>query len=419
MSVPATLFNIAARSLWNRRTTAALTVLAIAMSITLFMGVEQLRKSARASFEATLSGTDLLIGARSGDINLLLYAVFRLGNPTNNMSWESYQTIANRREVAWTIPISLGDSVRGFRVIGTTGAYFEHYRFGDKRPLTFAEGEPFDGVFDAVIGAEAAKGLNLSVGDTIILSHGIGDTSFIQHDNEPFRVVGILKPTGTPVDRAVHVSLAGLEAVHQPTTPGFGGKPPDNANQQVFEPKTITAALVGMKSRILTLKLQRQINSYPGEALSAVIPGVALAQLWQVVGSVETVLRVIAGFVILTGLVGMLTNILTSLNERRREMALLRAVGARRPAVFSLLVLEAGLLAGLGSLIGTVFVYVGFLLSAPWIETRYGILLSPSPPGQDDGLIVGAVMFIALALGMIPAWAAYRRSLADGLSVQT
>ncbi|MCG8506144.1 MAG: ABC transporter permease [Sphingomonadales bacterium] len=415
MHVAATLLKLATRSLLNRRMTAALTVFAIAMSMTLFLGVENLRKSARESFETTLSGADLLVGARSGEVNLLLYAVFRLGNPTANLDWKSYQAIANRPEVAWTIPISLGDSVRGFRVIGTTQAYFDHYRYGNRRPLSFAQGAPFDEVFDAVLGAQAARDLGLSVGDPIILSHGIGGTSFVHHDDEPFRVSGILDATGTPVDRAVHVSLAGLDAVHRPAS---AQSAEERDSSGAFEPEAITAFLVGMHSRILTLRLQRQINTYRGEALSAVIPGVALAQLWQVVGAVEVVLGVIAGFVVVTGLLGMLTSILTSLNERRREMALLRAVGARPPAIFCLLVMEAGLLAGFGSLIGMALVYVGFFAAAPWVQSTYGILIAPTGPGLHDLGIAGVVLLLALALGAIPAWAAYRRSLADGLSVQ-
>lgn len=418
MRIVTTLLKLAANSLWARRTTAILTVFAIAMSMTLFLGVENLRKSARESFEATLSGTDLLVGARSGEVNLLLYAVFRLGNPTANLDWDSYQTIASQPDVAWTIPISLGDAVRGFRVVGTTHAYFEHYRYGDRQPLSFAKGVPFDGVFDAVLGAQAARELGLSVGDPITLSHGIGGTSFAQHDNNPFQVSGILAATGTPVDRAVHVSLAGLDAVHQPATEPALQSAGDNTENDAFEPEAITAFLVGMKSRILTLRLQRQINTYRGEALSAVIPGVALAQLWQVVGTVEVVLGVIAGFVVITCLLGMLTSILTSLNERRREMALLRAVGARPAAIFCLLIMEAGLLAGLGAVIGIILVYTGFLVAAPWVQSTYGILIITAGPGLQDLQIVGVVLLLALALGAIPAWTAYRRSLADGLSVQ-
>jgi len=419
-----TLLRLAAQSLINRRATAALTVFAIAMSVTLFLGVEQLRKSARNSFEATLSGTDLLVGARSSDVNILLYAVFRLGSPTNNLDWRTYQEFAVRSDVAWTVPISLGDSLRGFRVIGTNQSYFEHYQYSNKQTLAFAEGVPFDDIFDTVLGSRVAAELGLAVGDEVALSHGIGRTSFSKHDDKPFRVSGILAPTGTPVDRAVHVSLQGLEAVHLGweggvASPAARALSQDDVRAMDLEPKAITAFLVGMKSRIMALRLQREINTYPQEALSAVIPGVALAQLWEVVGAAETVLSTIAGFVVVIGLLGMLTTILTSLNERRREMALLRAVGARPQHIMSLLVLEAGLLALTGSLIGLLLVFLGLSALAPVLQSYFGILIAPELPGGSDFLIVAIVVGLALALGAIPAWMAYRRSLADGLSVHT
>ena len=134
-------------------------VASIAISVALLLGVEKIRTEARSSFASTISGTDLIVGARSGDINLLLYSVFRIGNATNNISWESYQDITSRPEVAWAIPISLGDSHRGFRVMGTNGDYFEHYRFARTRALTLAEGKPFAEVFDTVLGADVAAQL--------------------------------------------------------------------------------------------------------------------------------------------------------------------------------------------------------------------------------------------------------------------
>lgn len=401
-----TLIRLATQSLLNRWSTAALTMFAIAMSVTLFLGIEQLRSSARSSFEATLSGADLLVGARSGDVNLLLYAVFRLGNPTSNLDWQTFEEISARPDVAWTIPISLGDSFRGFRVIGTNQAYFEHYRYGNKQNIRFGEGQPFEQVHDVVLGAEVARSLNLSLGDEIVLSHGIGSTSFAVHDDDPFRVTGILAVTGTPVDRAVHVSLQGLEAVH-----ASRGQP------ETLEPDAITAFLVGMKSRIMTLRLQREINEYSKEALTAVIPGVALAQLWQIVGAAETTLRVVSGFVVITGLLVMLSSILTSLNERRREMALLRAVGARPVHVFALLILEAGLLSLAGALLGVIIVHAGLMLVTPLIQSQLGLVVGPIVPGWYDMMIIGGVVGLALLMGALPAWLAYRRSLADGLTV--
>ncbi len=154
------------------------------------------------------------MGARSGSINLLLYSVFRIGNATNNIGWESYQRLREHSDVSWTIPISLGDSHRGFRVLGTSNDYFSHYQYGQKQPLAFRQGGPFSGLFDTVIGAQVAKDLGYKMGDNLVIAHGLADKSFNQHDNLPFTVTGILAPTGTPVDRSVHVSLEAIEAIH-------------------------------------------------------------------------------------------------------------------------------------------------------------------------------------------------------------
>ncbi len=413
---------LAYKSLINRRVSVALTILSIAISVTLYLGVDQIRKSARTSFETALSGTDLLVGARSGETNLLLYAVFHLGEPVANLDWQTYQEFADHKDVAWTIPISLGDSFQGYRVIGTSDAYFDHFQYGAKQKLAFATGAPFDDLFDAVLGAEVAKALNLSVGDKVALSHGIGATSFSKHDDKPFIVSGILQPTGTPVDRVVHVSLAGIEAIHLGwqggvASPAARRLSQDDVRAMSFTPKSITAFLVGMKSRVKTLRLQRTINLYRKEPLTAILPGVALTRLWQVVGVVETAMKIIAGFVIATGLIGMLTAILSGLNERRREMALLRAVGAHPVHISSLMICEAVAIAFTGAMIGAAFAGIGTALATPLIQSSFGIVMAPIVFGLSELIILMFIVGLAAILGCFPAWAAYRRTVADGLTV--
>ena len=160
------LLRLTLRSLWNRRASLLLTLLAIALSVSLLLGVEYIRKEAKSSFLSTISGTDLVVGARSGPVQLLLYSVFRIGNATNNIGWQSYQDIAANPLVAWTIPISLGDSHQGFRVLGTNQDYFRHYQYGNKQSLQFAQGQAFSAVFEAVLGAEVAHklGYKLEIG---------------------------------------------------------------------------------------------------------------------------------------------------------------------------------------------------------------------------------------------------------------
>lgn len=412
---------LAGASLLNRRGTALLTILAVACSVALLIGVETIRQGARTAFERTVTGTDLIVGARSGPLNLLLYSIFRIGDATSNVTFASWQAFARRPEVAWTIPISLGDSHRGFRVMGTNGSYFDHYRYGDDRSLVLAEGQRFSDLYDAVIGADVAETLNYRLGQKIVLSHGLGAVSFAEHADRPFVIAGILARTGTPVDRTVHVSLEAITAIHLGWESGARSNRATDADAVRaldLTPKDITAFLVGARNKVAVLRLQRAVNSYGEEPLLAIIPGVALSQLWSVLSIVEQTLTAMAGFVVAVGLLSILTGILTSLNERRREMAVLRAVGARPGHIFLLLVSEAGLLALLGAILGAGSVHLILYAAGPALQAQTGLALATTGPGLYDLAVVGGVTIVALLLGAIPAWRAFRNSLADGLTVR-
>jgi putative ABC transport system permease protein len=417
------VLSLSIKSLLNRRATAGLTVFAIAISVTLLLGVEKVRTEAKASFANTISGTDLIVGARSGAIPLLLYSVFRIGNATSNVSWESYRDIAQRPDVAWTIPLSLGDSHRGFRVLGTSQDYFRHYRFAEKRPLSFAQGGAFADLFDAVVGAEVALALGYKLGDPIIVDHGLGQEGFSRHQDKPFKVAGILAKTGTPVDRTVHVSLEGLEAIHADwrsgsRMPGVSMSAED-VRKMELRPRAITAFLVGLKSRLAIFAVQRLVNEYKDEPLLAILPGVALQELWGLMGTAETALTAVSVFVVFTGLLGMLTMLLASLNERRREMAILRSVGARPLHIFGMFVAESTFLTALGTVFGLLLLY-GLLIAARFVaDSWYGLYLSVAPPTERDMAIVGLVIVAGFLAGAVPAYKAYRQSLADGMMVRT
>jgi len=418
------LLRLALASLANRRFTALLTVFAIALSVCLLLAVERVRSEARASFASTISGTDLIVGARAGSINLLLYSVFRIGNATNNIRWDSFERIAQSPRVKWAIPISLGDSHRGYRVMGTSPTYFEHYHYGRGQGLQLAAGRTFAAdPFEVVLGAEVAEALQYQLGEQIVLAHGVATVSLIQHDDKPFTVVGILQRTGTPVDRTLHIGLAGMEALHvdwQSGVParGAGQISAAQARAMDLQPKAITAFLLGLNSKIATFAVQREINEFRGEPLLAILPGVALQELWSLMGTAEKALLVVSAFVVLTGLIGMLTAILTSLNERRREMAILRSVGARPWHIAGLLVLEAFALALAGTLLGLALLYLGIALAQGAVQAHYGLYLPLALPSRYEWTLLGAILGAALLMGSVPAWRAYRQSLADGLSIR-
>ena len=408
------------KSLWNRRVTAALAVIAIAVSVALILSVDKVRRDAMASFTQTISGVDLVVGARSGAVQLLLYSVFRIGNATNNISWESVEDIRRMRGVGWTVPLSLGDSHRGYRVLGTTSEYFERYRHGDGRALELASGAVFDDVFDAVIGSEVARELGYAVGREIVVAHGTGSVAVTEHADQPFRVSGVLAPTGTPVDRTVHVSLEGIEAMHVDWASGMQrpGEPtsPQEIRQMTLETEAVTALLVGLESRGAVFRVQRAINEYRAEPLLAILPGVALQQLWDLVGVAENALLVVSAFVVLAGLINLVSVLLAGLNERRREMAILRATGARPAHVFALLVAESGVLAALGVALGLALHLLAVAIGGLWIEDRFGIAVPLGLPGARDWAVLGGILLAGLGAGALPAWRAYRLSLADGMA---
>ncbi|TOG54216.1 peptide ABC transporter permease [Vibrio parahaemolyticus] len=415
------VIKLAWKSLMNRKATAVLTIMTVAISVILLLGVERIRTQAKDSFANTISGTDLIVGGRSGQVNLLLYSVFRIGNATNNIDWKSYQEFSQHRAVDWAIPISLGDSHKGFRVMGTNHSYFEHYKYGSKQPLTFSKGKEFNGLFETVLGSDVAKQLGYQIGSEIIIAHGISDVSFSRHDKLPFKVVGILAPTGTPVDKTVHVSLEAIEAIHVGWESGARLGPTPDAKvlqERDFQPKQITAMLVGLKSRIQTFALQRQINNYPKEPLSAIMPGVALHELWGMMSVAEQALMAVSGFVVIAGLLGMLSSLLTSLQERRREMAILRAMGARPRHVFSLLISEASLLTAAGIVTGVLGLYAILALLQPLIQQHYGINLTLSTLSAYEWMLLSFVQCAGIVIGFIPAFRAYRQSLSDGMTIR-
>ncbi|MBT0585949.1 ABC transporter permease [Alteromonas oceanisediminis] len=408
------LVSVAWRSLISRRKTVLLTYLSLVVSISVLISVEHIRVEAKESFNRTISGVDLLVGAPSGDLNLLLYSVFRMGSPTNNIRYDSFQTLKANDSVAWAVPISLGDSHRGFRVMGTNSDYFRHFSYGNDNRLTFTKGKPFEGLFDAVIGAEVAASLNYQQGDKIVIAHGIGSTSFVNHDQAPFTVVGVLAPTGTPVDKTVHVSLPAIEAIHLPSAQLSSLLNAPDAEHPV--PDSITAVLLGLTNKFATFTLQRQINNYQADRLMAVLPGVAMAQLWELMGSVENVLRIIGYLVLLASLFGLATMLLASMNERRQEIAVFRTLGASPALVVTLVIIEATLIA-LSALLTSVVVVVLVLLTLEdWLTAEYGLFLSYNILSPELLMLSGIIVIATFITALIPGIEAYQKALHSQLS---
>ena len=433
------LLSIARHSAWNRRSTLVWVVVSLALATALLWTLERLRHDIRTSFSQSVSGVDLIVGARSSPVQLMLFSVFHIGSVPQSMSMDSVRALTQHRSVSWVVPLSLGDSHRGFPVLGTTPAYFQHFAYGDKQPLTLQQGAVFagtlDGLYEAVIGSEVARKMGYALGQSITLGHGMDDhdhghshshspapasPASPNHDDKPFKVVGILAPTGTPVDRTVHVSLQALEALHLEWVAGAplpGGQiPADQARKFNLEPQAVTAALVGLKTRAAVFNVQRFVNDYQAEALMGVMPGVALGELWAVLGVGENALLAVSALVALVSVVSLMAVVLAGLNERRRELAVLRAVGAGPRHVLGLLTLEGAWVTCAGVLLGVLLAQLGMVLATPWLQQELGIRLQMSAPLSTQWALLVAVFLAGLLASLGPAWRAYRWSLADGLS---
>jgi len=415
------LLRLAWRSAWNRRLTLLLTVCSIALSTLMLLGVERVRSDVRASFTSAVSGTDLIVGARAGPVQLLLYAVFHVGAATHNIRYSSVEALAQLRGVAWVVPLSLGDSHRGFPVLGTTAQYFDHFHYGERQGLRLRAGARFADLYDAVIGAEVADKLGYALGQRITLAHGSGPAGLgADHADKPFTVRGILARTGTPVDRTVHISLEAMQALH---IDWVGGAPlpglrvsAEQARARDLRPTSVTAALVGLHSRAAVFSVQRQVNGFAAEPLLAILPGVALDELWGLVGAGEKALLLMSALVALVSMAALVSVILAGLNERRRELAVLRAVGAGARHVLLLLALEGALLTLAGVALGVAALAALVLALAPWLQSAFGIALHLAQPTPVQWWLLCALLGTGWLASLLPGWRAYRLSLADGLS---
>lgn len=409
------LLNTAWQSLRYRWVSALFTVIALTVSCIIVLSVQHLRQEIRSSFTNSVSGVDLVVGARTSQLNLLLYSVFRIGTPSNNIRWSTVTELEQRPEVKWLIPLSLGDSHRGYRVLGTTEAYFEHFRYGQRQALHFRQGHGWENTLDVVLGYHVAAALQYQIGDQITLSHGLGSTSFSQHDDQPFTIVGILEPTGTPVDQTLHVSLAAIEAIHVGWQDGVRLQRAQlNANDMPetwLQPKSVTAALVGLNSRLQTFQLQRHINQYSGEPLMAIMPGVALSELWQLTRWMEQALAALAVLVVVAALIGLAAMLLAAINTRQREIQILRTLGARPWFVVRLICTEALLLAAAACTLAMMVASVSLHALSPWLLQHLGLAITSTLNPALLGQVASITLLATLGISLIPAALAYRMSL--------
>ncbi|MGY8975850.1 MAG: FtsX-like permease family protein [Alphaproteobacteria bacterium] len=446
-------FTLVFQSLLNRWLSCLLIILTLAFSISLYFTVSRIQESVKASFKSTVSGVDSVVAARGGNLQILLNSVFLIGEPSAPIQWNTYQDIANNNKIKWAVPISLGDSHKGYRVIGTTNNYFKQIKYSSRKNIEFLTGNSFNDVFDVVLGSVVASKLNYNIGEEIAITHGLSDVGEVHtftseknakhddhddhakheedeghddhtshdHENLGFKISGILKPTGTPIDNAVYVSLAGIEAMH---TGWIGNqKVIDVSLEQIMEkelrPKTISAIFLSLNNRTQIFQFQRDVINYKEEAISSVMPGITLSRLWMLTGNVDKAFKIITFFIIIIALLGMIAMTIAGLSSRRREMAILRSVGASPVNIVSLLLVESIIISIISCILGYILMVVIFSLGKDYLQNNYGIFIDSFSIKNYDLQIVITIVFAALIATIVPAIQIYKNTVRDGLSVKS
>lgn len=435
--------SLAISSACSRRHALALVTLSVSVSVLILLSVQQLREDARRSFSNALSGVDLIVGPRGSATELMLYSVFQIGRPSRNMGYAGFEAIQQMPQVRWAVPIQLGDTYQGHPVMGTTPVLFKHFQT-QSQPLQFSQGRAFgdaqsqaSAVFEVVLGAEVAQRFGHAVGDALVVTHGAGGgPDATDHDEQPLTVVGILKPTGAPIDRTVLVNLEGFESMHQGWGLGISPKALKAANAdthqahahhahdhdqdeqldpKALQPASLSAVWVGLHNRAEVFAVRRHIEALKKDPLMAVLPGVALDELWQVVKVVENSLVLVGTLVAISAMLSVAAVLLVAMAGRRKELAILRAMGAAPLALLGYVLAESLVVCMLGILSGYAASQALMWGAQDALRIHYGVMVHTGWPTLESGLGLLALCGVAVLASSLPAWRAYRLSLMDGL----
>ncbi|MCX6117154.1 MAG: ABC transporter permease [Proteobacteria bacterium] len=458
------LFTLASKSLLHRKFVTLMTALSISLSVALLLGVERLRTSGKDSFGGAISQVDLIVGSRTGSVSLLLFSVFRIGSPSQNLDLSTADKFSKHEAVNWVEPFSLGDGFQSFPVVGVRSTFFQHFKIQSGKDLIFSQGTIEQPTKFAVIGSNVAETLKLKLGDPIVLAHGHSEDGdgFEKHEAHPLAVSAILDSTGTPVDRAVWVSLDSIEQMHSdieittdraslsqtekdkisnddthekenPHEPEDSDNEDeahehehehkhehnaDSADELTETSQPVSGFFVGLKERATALHLMREINEYKDEPLTAIMPAVVMHELWRTLAVGENAMSLVAAMVAVVGIIGMWVSLHILASTRSREIAILRAIGANPRSIFALLTGEALLICVIGIFGGIAMLQIGLQVISPLIVRKYGLTLQLTLPTTYEYLYLLGLIFFSIVAGMLPAIIAIRGALKSGLTTK-
>ena len=415
------MLSLLLKSMLSRIIPTSLVTISLMASMVLLLSIERIQQGAEEGFNQSISGVDAIIGPRSSSIELVLYTVFHLGRPTNNITTKTVNDVKIRGDISWLVPIALGDSHKGFRVVATEPNYFEHIKYANGQPLVFSKGVAFAELSEAVLGSDVAEKLSYRVGSKIQITHGSVESVGSKHDDFSFVVTGILNKTGTPIDQAIFLDLKGYELLHLGWKSGKKIFNLDDINlsslpEDALIPKTVTAAFIGLKSKLTLFNFSKNIREYPKEAISAVIPGIALSELWSIVGLVDKGFQLLSWIIIAISLIAMVTLIIASLDNRKQEMTIYRANGAS-PKFLAMMVLCESIVIGLTAIVGAIIlVTIVTYFATAQLNLALGISPSFKWISMDEIKVFSLILLAGALSSLIPASMVFRKNLHQTLS---
>ncbi len=412
------LFLVVRKSLRQHALSTTITVLSVALASGLVMSVFAIDKQTYEAFTGGTMGYDAVLGARGSQLQLVLNTVFHLETSPGNIPWNLYQTIKQDPRVELAIPYALGDNYHGFRLVGTTEEIFNRFEYQPKRKFTFRPGgRPFNPRRrEAVIGDYVARKTGLGLNSKFNPYHGLIYDESMKHEEE-YLVVGVLEPTNTPSDRVIWIPIEGIFRMGGHVLRGSGEEYEAEPGKEIPDDnKEVSAVMLKLKNNQAGITLDQTINKQGRVATLAWPIGRVMADLFGKIGWVSRILTLVAYLVVLVAAGSILASIYNAMNERRREFAILRALGARRRTVFGAIVLESTTIAALGAALG--YVVYGFILAFATVIVRSqtGVVLSPFSFHPVLYLApLGMILLGALA-GILPALKAYSTDVANNLT---
>ena len=422
------------RTVARRPLPAVLTVLLLMLGIATVVVLLLFERAFEDRLGRDARGIDLVVGAKGSGLQLVLSSVFHIDVPTGNVRLTELRDVARHPMVASVIPLSLGDAYRGFRIVGTTPAYVDHYAG------RLAEGRLWERSMEAVMGSRAARETGLRTGSSFIGAHGLEGDSGFHHDEDPYRIVGVLRETGTVLDRLILVNSASVwevHAVHDASGTGTakggsegrsgedahdpdpaGGRGPGGLAQTAAAglpagDKEVTVMLVRYRTPLAAISLPRAINA--GTKLQAASPAQETARLFHLVGTGLDAFRAFAGVLVVASALSLFIALWHAMHEQRYDLAVMRTLGASRGRVLLFVLGQGAMLGVAGAGLGTALGHAAGWLLAEWLERARSLSLGALGWVPEEGLVAAGAVLIALVASVVPAVRAYRLDVATVL----